>query len=1438
MLMRRQAHRAAPRRGVILMVVLAMLTLFSIVGVTFVYFSDATAMSARINKEGETQVRPEMEAELATSLFLGQLIYDVPDDPLNLQSGLQSALRGHSFARTMYGANFSLVLDAKGNVVYDASGRPFYMGDNSLPYNGTGRLRGVHTGNPFGIDDYQLLNYTVFPTDNIIHDPERPGWRAPNAAQAAYTGGFNAPYTYCDANSMFVAFMDTATGEIKVPSFHREGIFGPLDNPSNVNWTNAQGKYMSLRPRPADHKNPITGTFDFPMPQDRGGDVKNMDGAPGGCDSIWIDINAPVMRMADGRKYKMLVAPLILDLDGRLNLNVAGNILGKNNAHASNQGWGGWEMNPQKVLNSTVTPNEWQNLFLGSVYNNTTNNFGRYGGDGFPNGLAPIGGTWLHDYAKIDFNGINDQGQPGAGNPTSNYLLANSSGTPWHSFPYFPPAGYGNAVPVETTPYHPSTYNPLRPTADDLLLSVQSMHALLRAGGTGSEFVTSDLRLLMNNLALDPTAALSRKRRNQVTTLSMDLDRPGVLPFIWNPNDADPNNRYRLQLNTSPNQPLGAAMPFQPLASRGATPAGSEYDPATWRSVIAQLGRVNLSRKLTDYPALNANGQIDLTVAATKTQYNAAVGDRQQLAADIFLVLQKVTGAVDANTARVNYTVASPEYQATRWLAQLAVNIVDFIDEDDYMTPFQWDAGNTGPGNGGSADFGFVYGVEMPRLAINEVYAQRDNDNSDPQLILPIQFATKPYVVNVFAELHNPLPAESFPGNHPHSNATAELQLTGTPVYQVVLAQTGLFTPATGTLTNPANVTGDPDFGVPPGTNILSGPGGACVVTNYGATGTVLPANGAYNDGAKKNNGFYVVGPQPPTNAAGVGYLAGADPNLPTTTLSAQMCYSSQLTDNPPKGTTVLLRRLACPHLPPQNDPTKAGYNPFITVDALEVSPGQVQDGRLFGPVGPNPLVGSPLTPPAMAARQSFGRLQPYAAFPALAAQNPATVPAGQPKNTFYRHNAVEDPPGPTPAQLAAAGQTLKTNFDWLTHLDRRLVSPLELLNVSAVKQHELTHYFMTNSTQTLSNYPSQHLATWLNGQSRLYRFFEFATTGSLQNGLNVGGRMPGKININTMGPADFEVLRAICDGQQGNTFYSGSAANTDTTVIDPMFKAMILQRTPGGVPGINDRPYLSLATGPTGPNASGDPISPPNVQRSVNETFLRPATGAPGGVNAQRMFEPTYPDLSTTNGGPYPAGSMQSAMYHPYQRFELMNKIYNNLTVRSNVFAVWMTVGFFEVVDDTQTPVILGAEIGRAENRHIRHRTFAIVDRTNLKMLSTNLKAPITLPATPYGQASNVVVDIDGMNGVLAATAGTNTSSNLQWTIGVGSVLTVDPNTSNEETVTVFSNGTNLQARFYKAHAPNLNTATVIVRGNPGPNIRYNPRSDTGVVPYVAVID
>src|SRR5262249_12202985 len=140
-------------------------------------------------------------------------------------------------------------------------------------------------------------------------------------------------------------------------------------------------------------------------------------------------------------------------------------------------------------------------------------------------------------------------------------------------------------------------------------------------------------------------------------------------------------------------------------------------------------------------------------------------------------------------------------------------------------------------------------------------------------------------------------------------------------------------------------------------------------------------------------------------------------------------------------------------------------------------------------------------------------------------------------------------------------------------------------------------------------------------------------------------------------------------------------------------FAKMLASRTPSndgsGKPGPNDRPFRSLATGLT-PSASDEEVALSSA--GLEDTFLR------SDLSNKLLFELNPVDQD-----------------HPYIRMELLNKIFNNIPPRSNVFAVWLTVGFFEVTDDSTRPVKLGRELGRAENRHIRHRMFGIVDRSVL---------------------------------------------------------------------------------------------------------------------------
>src|SRR5262249_58793724 len=80
------------------------------------------------------------------------------------------------------------------------------------------------------------------------------------------------------------------------------------------------------------------------------GDAQNLPGGvgPQKNDSLWVDIGLPAFTW-NGRRIKPLVAPLILCLDGRLNLSAHGNKM-DGGAHGSMAGFGPWETSLLKAM--------------------------------------------------------------------------------------------------------------------------------------------------------------------------------------------------------------------------------------------------------------------------------------------------------------------------------------------------------------------------------------------------------------------------------------------------------------------------------------------------------------------------------------------------------------------------------------------------------------------------------------------------------------------------------------------------------------------------------------------------------------------------------------------------------------------------------------------------------------------------------------------------------------------------------------------------------------------------------------------------------------------------------------------------------------------------------------------------------------------------------
>ena len=179
---------------------------------------------------------------------------------------------------------------------------------------------------------------------------------------------------------------------------------------------------------------------------------------------------------------------------------------------------------------------------------------------------------------------------------------------------------------------------------------------------------------------------------------------------------------------------------------------------------------------------------------------------------------------------------------------------------------------------------------------------------------------------------------------------------------------------------------------------------------------------------------------QQPTNR-----LPNANAPKPTQGLSYTVQSAATVPSIP--NHAVLLQRLACPHLPPNPDPATGNtfdpmkpFNPYITVDY--VTDVKVHDAVKTVNVGGIPQGHMGETP---ANRKSTARRNRSPRLPMFISPVRRQHPRRR-RTRFFSPNP----------------QT--SNFDWLIHLDRPPISPMELLHVSAFKPHEVTQAFMVQA--------------------------------------------------------------------------------------------------------------------------------------------------------------------------------------------------------------------------------------------------------------------------------------------------------------------------------------------------------------------------------------
>src|SRR5579862_8127931 len=156
------------RQAAILFITIVLLTLFLVIGLCFILFSESQATSARVYREANNIADALPSQDTLMNWAFSQLIYGVSDD----SSGAYSAMRGHDFGRDLYGFNYQ---ENAGQIINYNSQVGFPV--NATPFNGSGHLHtaagGVAAMNPFGIDDVNLPSYMYYSADGFKRDPER-----------------------------------------------------------------------------------------------------------------------------------------------------------------------------------------------------------------------------------------------------------------------------------------------------------------------------------------------------------------------------------------------------------------------------------------------------------------------------------------------------------------------------------------------------------------------------------------------------------------------------------------------------------------------------------------------------------------------------------------------------------------------------------------------------------------------------------------------------------------------------------------------------------------------------------------------------------------------------------------------------------------------------------------------------------------------------------------------------------------------------------------------------------------------------------------------------------------------------------------------------------------------------------------------------------------
>lgn len=259
---------------------------------------------------------------------------------------------------------------------------------------------------------------------------------------------------------------------------------------------------------------------------------------------------------------------------------------------------------------------------------------------------------------------------------------------------------------------------------------------------------------------------------------------------------------------------------------------------------------------------------------------------------------------------------------------------------------------------------------------------------------------------------------------------------------------------------------------------------------------------------------------------------------------------------------------------------------------------------------------------------------------------------------------------------------------------------------------------------------------TWLNTQPLSTQHPYFVPNTNVERATNLAKisefREPGKVNLNTAPDSvrdqlGFDSLLKSSltprvPDQVDNFELTMAGYDYPRISTDGVTSADISGRYPNGLhPAEYPNPFRAGTTADLLAQMPGTPVFP-----AVDATLLRSieTTGITGRqpVLGNYLMPSSFPEVT----GQQLAFTLQNRKTNPYFRYKDLMKLGNSVTSQSNVFAVWITVGYFEIepnigpngeafVADAAHPdgYRYGVELGSDTGKVTRHRAFYIIDRS-----------------------------------------------------------------------------------------------------------------------------